>query len=284
MKFIPYIFIFIFINSTQLVKAQDTNVFEIPRSNIIEIKDPDSERIYPLFIKLPRSYDNRKDKSYPVIYLTDAWYSFQIVSGATRLPMNTGKMQEAIIVGISYSKGSRGPSSRVRDYTHIEDSSWDYQTGKAKEHISFIEKSVFSFIEKNYRVNESRTFVGNSLGGLLGAYILFTKPDMFNNYVLGSPSVWFKDNDILKIKAEPHLNKHKVFIAVGANETLELDSSKHDMVKGAKELESKLSAELFPNTKIKLLTIQGANHETAFPTTAIQGLYWLLKKDNTVGF
>jgi hypothetical protein len=283
-KFIPYIFIFIFINSTQLVKAQDTNVFEIPRSNIIEIKDPDSERIYPLFIKLPRSYDNRKDKSYPVIYLTDAWYSFQIVSGATRLPMNTGKMQEAIIVGISYSKGSRGPSSRVRDYTHIEDSSWDYQTGKAKEHISFIEKSVFSFIEKNYIVNESRTFVGNSLGGLLGAYILFTKPDMFNNYVLGSPSVWFKDNHILKIKAEPHLNKHKVFIAVGANETLELDSPKHDMVKGAKELESKLSAELFPNTQIKLLTIQGANHETAFPTTAIQGLYWLLKKDNTVGF
>jgi predicted alpha/beta superfamily hydrolase len=277
-KFLPYICIFLFINSTQLVKAQDTSAFEIPRSNIIEIKDPDSERIYPLFIKLPRSYNNRKDKSYPVIYLTDAWYSFQIVSGATRFPMNTGKMQEAIIVGISYSKGSRGPSSRIRDYTHIEDSSWKFQTGKAKEHISFIEKSIFSFIENNYRVNESRTFVGNSLGGLLGAYILFTKPDMFNNYVLGSPSVWFKDNDILKIKTAPNLNKHKVFIAVGANETIELDSPKHDMVKGAKELELKLSGELFPNTKVKLLTIQGANHETAFPTTAIQGLYWLFKE------
>jgi predicted alpha/beta superfamily hydrolase len=277
-KFLPYICIFLFINSTQLVKAQDTSAFEIPRSNIIEIKDPDSERIYPLFIKLPRSYNNRKDKSYPVIYLTDAWYSFQIVSGATRFPMNTGKMQEAIIVGISYSKGSRGPSSRIRDYTHIEDSSWKFQTGKAKEHISFIEKSIFSFIENNYRVNESRTFVGNSLGGLLGAYILFTKPDMFNNYVLGSPSVWFKNNDILKIKTAPNLNKHKVFIAVGANETIELDSPKHDMVKGAKELELKLSGELFPNTKVKLLTIQGANHETAFPTTAIQGLYWLFKE------
>lgn len=278
MKFLPYICIFLFINSTQLVKAQDTSAFEIPRSNIIEIKDPDSERIYPLFIKLPRSYNNQEDKSYPVIYLTDAWYSFQIVSGATRFPMNTGKMQEAIIVGISYSKGSRGPSSRIRDYTHIEDSSWKFQTGKAKEHISFIEKSIFSFIENNYRVNESRTFVGNSLGGLLGAYILFTKPDMFNNYVLGSPSVWFKNNDILKIKTAPNLNKHKVFIAVGANETIELDSPKHDMVKGAKELELKLSGELFPNTKVKLLTIQGANHETAFPTTAIQGLYWLFKE------
>jgi len=191
--------------------------------------------------------------------------------------MNSGKMQEAIIVGISYSKSSRGSSSRIRDYTHIEDNNWKHQTGKANEHAKFIEKSVFSYIEKNYRVTDSRTYVGNSLGGLLGAYILFTKPNMFNNYILGSPSVWFKNDDILKIKTAPNLNQHKVFIAVGANETIELDSPENDMVKGAKELELKISSGLFPNTKVKLLTIQGANHETAFPTTAIQGLYWLFK-------
>lgn len=275
MKFLP--FIFILINFTQLVKAQDINSFEIPRSNVIHIKDPSSDRIYPIFIKLPRSYNSNNDKSYPVIYLTDAWYSFQVVSGATRLLMNSGKMEEAIIVGISYSKGSIGPSSRIRDYTHIEDTSWKYQTGKANEHSNFIEKSVFPYIEKKYRVSHSRTYVGNSLGGLLGAYILFTKPNMFNNYILGSPSVWFKGNDILKIKTEVNLNKHKVFIAVGAKETIEQDSPQHDMVKGARELELKLSGEHFPNTKVKLLTIQEANHETAFPTTATQGLYWLFK-------
>lgn len=100
---------------------------------------------------------------------------------------------------------------------------------------------------------------------------------MFNNYILGSPSVWFKGNDILKIKTKANVNQHKVFIAVGANETIELDSPQHDMVRGAKELELKVSGDHFPNTKVKLLTIQGANHETAFPTTATQGLYWLFK-------
>jgi predicted alpha/beta superfamily hydrolase len=276
-KIFPYLLIFFVINVTFLVHAQSTDTFEIPRSSVIDIKDPESGRIYPLFIKLPRSYDYREDKSYPVIYLTDAWYSFQIVSGATRFPMNSGKMQEAIIVGISYSQGSIGPSSRIRDYTHTEDANWKYQTGNAKQHVNFIEKSVFSYIEQHYRVNNSRTFVGNSLGGLLGAYILFTHPSMFNHYVLGSPSVWFKNNDILKIKTKPNLNKHKVFIAVGANETLEFESSKHDMVNGAKQLKSKISKDKFPNTKVKLLTIQGANHETAFPTTAIQGLYWIFE-------
>jgi len=276
-KSLPYIFIFLFINAFQVANAQDTNAFKIPRSTVIDIKDPESGRIYPLFIKLPRSYSYNNDKSYPVIYLTDALYSFQVVSGATRFPMNTGKMQEAIIVGISYSKDSGGHASRVRDYTHTENSSWKYQTGKAKQHASFINDAIFSYIQKNYRVNNSRTFVGNSLGGLLGAYIFLTTPTMFNNYILGSPSVWFKNNDILHIKTELNPNKHKVFIAVGANETLELDSTKNDMVEGAKKLKLKISGDDFPNTEVKLLTIVGANHETAFPTTAIQGLYWLFK-------
>ena len=276
-KFLPYIFIIFLIGSIQQAKAQDTNAFEVPRSKVVDIKDPDSERVYPLFIKLPRSYDKGKDKSYPVIYLTDAWYSFQVVSGATRLLMNSGKMPEAIIVGISYSKESKGSTSRIRDYTHTEDSTWKYQTGKAKQHVSFIKNTVFPYIVKNYRVNDSRTFVGNSLGGLLGAYILFTQPDTFNNYILGSPSVWFKDNDILKVEIKPSLNQHKVFIAVGSNETLELDSPQHDMVVGAKKLESKILGSNHSNTEVKLLTIQGANHETAFPTTATQGLYWIFK-------
>lgn len=278
MKFLPGILVFLATCFFAFAQAQEPKAFEIPRSKVLEVEDPRSKRVYPLFIKLPRSYYRNKKKSFPVIYLTDALYSFQIVSGATRFPMNSGKMQEAIIVGISYSKGSRGSSSRIRDFTHAEDQSWEYQTGKAKEHMHFIEKSVFPFIEKNYRVNQSRTFVGNSLGGLFGAYILFTNPGMFNNYVLGSPSVWYKDNNILGIKSDINLNPHKVFIAVGARETPEHDSPKHDMVKGARELKAKISAQLFPNTVVKFLTIQEANHETAFPTTAIQGLYWMFKK------
>lgn len=277
MKFLPYVLIIFFINANQWVNAQETNAFEIPRSNVINIKDPESERIYPLFIKLPRSYRYNNEKTYPVIYLTDALYSFQVVSGATRFAMNAGKIQEAIIVAISYSKDSGGHASRVRDFTHVEDPSWKFQTGKAQHYINFINKSVFSYIENNYRVNDSRTYVGNSLGGLLGAYILFTTPNMFTNYILGSPSVWYKNNDILNIKTKLNSNKHKVFIAVGQNEIRELDSPMHDMVAGAAKLKLKISEDDFPNTEVKLLTIPGANHETAFPTTAIQGLYWLFK-------
>ena len=278
LKFILYLCLTFFISTNQLVFAQDKNAFEIPRSSVIDIKDPESGKVYPVFIKLPRSYSDNNKKTYPVIYLTDASYSFQIVSGATRLPMNTGKIQEAIIVGISYEKGLKGNLSRVRDYTYINDPTWKLQTGNAQQFINIIHQSIFPYIQKNYKVNDSRTFVGNSLGGLLGAYILFTAPNMFDNYILGSPSVWFKSNDILKINPLMNLNKHNVFIAVGENETPKLNGTVHDMVAGSKQLKLKISSANFPNTKTKLLIIQGATHETAFPTTAIQGLYWLFKK------
>lgn len=50
------------------------------------------------------------------------------------------------------------------------------------------------------------------------------------------------------------------------------------MVLGAKRLVSKIFSDKFPKTIMKFVEIAGANHETAFPTTVIQGLYWLLKK------
>ncbi len=270
------IFIVVFLLCAFAATAE--NKFEIPRSNIVEIKDPLSGRIYPLFVKLPRSYAANSNKAYPVIYLTDAMYSFQVVSGATRFAMNSAKMDEAIIVGISYSKGSRGPSSRVRDYTHQVAPNWKLETGKAQAHAQFIKKSVFGYLNKHYRVSGSRTFVGNSLGGLFGAYILFTDPTMFDNYVLGSPSTWYKNNDILNIKITPSLRSHKVYIGVGEYETPEFDSADHDMVLGAKQLKLKLSAPLLPHIQVRLNVIPGASHETAFPTTATQGLYWIFKK------
>ena len=279
MKYFITASIIFWLTNYQTVQAKDVSAFQIPRSNVIELVDPVSKRTYPLFIKLPRNYEKNKDKNYPVIYLTDAWYSFQIVSGATRFPMNTGKIAEVIIVGISYSKNSKGSESRVRDYTHSVDSTWKLETGKAKEHALFIEKTVFDYIDNNYRTDMTkRTFVGNSLGGLFGAYIILTKPDMFNNYILGSPSVWFKNNDILNIQAIPSKGKHKVYIAVGSNETPSGDNTSHDMVLGAKTLASKLSNTNSYKIEVKLQEIHEANHETAFPTTAIQGLYWLLKK------
>lgn len=262
--------------------AGKLNSFEIPRSSVVEIKDTENGLIYPLFIKLPKSYEKNNSKNYPVIYLTDAWYAFQIISGSTRYPMNVGKMKEAIIVGISYSKGSKKDSSRVRDYTPSTSPQWKQQTGRAHQHMAFIEKDVFQYIEKNYRAeNHNRTFVGNSLGGLFGSYILLKNPGMFQNYIIGSPSYWYDDKVIFKMENKLSKTNHKinanVFISIGERETKSLESS-YEMVEDAKIFYQKIRAWKQPGIKVKMIVIPEASHHTAFPTTAIQGLYWVLKK------
>jgi hypothetical protein len=50
------------------------------------------------------------------------------------------------------------------------------------------------------------------------------------------------------------------------------------MVNDAKRFYQKVVNWQQPNLKIKILIISEANHQTAFPTTAIQGLHWVMGK------
>ena len=248
--------------------------YELPRSTVIELKEQSSGRIYPLFIQLPPSYSKKTDRVYPVIYLTDA-HSFPIVSGAMRFPMNSGVMQQAIIVAVSYEKGSVGASSRIRDYTPVVAKSWKQETGNAKGHMAFLRDAVMPFVEQHYRARKTdRTFVGNSLGGLFGAYILFTEPDLFSNYILGSPSVWFDNNAVLAVQAAKPKVATKVYLSVGQYETPAYGEGQ-DMVAGANQLKDKILQLASANIELQFEIVTGASHATAFPTTAIQGLDWL---------
>ena len=257
------------------LKVSAATPYELPRSSVFELTEKSSGRIYPLFIQLPPSYATSTDQVYPVIYLTDAHYSFPIVSGALRFPMNSGVMQHAIIVALSYEKGSTGSQSRIRDFTPTVAKAWKQETGNAKGHLAFLRDAVIPFIENSYRASKTdRTFVGHSLGGLFGTYILFSEPSLFSNYILGSPSVWFDDHAILHIPfSKPH-SKIKVYLSVGEYETPAF-GEEQDMVAGALQLRDKLAAYRSADIAMNFSIVSGANHATVFPTTAIQGLDWV---------
>ena len=270
LKYLAAIFICCF---NTLVYAE--KAFEIPRSTVVEIKDPESGRTYPVFIKLPRSYETDQERVYPVVYMTDAYFSFQITSGAIFLPNSNGVMEEMILVAISYAQGESGRSSRIRDYTPIKAKDWKFETGGSETHANFIRKTVFPYIEKQYRASQdNRTFMGHSLGGLFAAYMLLTQPDMFSNYVIGSPSAWFEDEYILSLKAAPSDQPKRVYVSVGALETAE-QGLLNDMVDSAKGLTKRLKEIQNQQLNIKLSVVDGATHSTVFSTIAAQGLDWI---------
>lgn len=260
----------------------ETHVSSVPyspqRSSIIQLEESATGRIYPTYVQLPRSYSTSPSKHYPVIYTTDAPYSFPTLVGATRNPMYSGVMEEAIIVSVSYSTDSRGIQSRVRDYTPIKSDSWKMETGNADSHIEFLKSDIFPFIESKYRTDaNSRIFIGHSLGGLFGAYILFKSPDIFSSYILASPSVWFNDNYLLKLAPQKTPANTKVYLSVGFLETPEF-GEREDMVQGSNMLAEKISKQSDGNVQMKFVVVDGASHATVFPTIAIQGLDWILGK------
>lgn len=265
----------LFLTSTQVVSTP----FTIPNSETLEIQDSSTKASYPVYIQLPKSYKNSV-RNYPVVYLTDGPLTFPLATSAVKFPMNTGKMDEVIFVGIAHEKGINGMDSRVKNFTPYKANSWRRQTGSAEQYIAFLKQDVMSYINKNYRTLPTQnTYFGNSLGGLLGGYILLNHPNLFENYVLGSPSFWFNDNKLLKKEDFNKLNKlernKRVFIAIGARETKAFDSP-YNMVEDAKLFSDKLKP-FTDRIDSELLIIPYANHDTAYPTAIAHGLYWLYK-------
>lgn len=61
-----------------------------------------------------------------------------------------------------------------------------------------MESELTPYFKQHYRVSES-TFVGHSFGGLFGSYLLIKHPNLFNNYIIVSPSLWYDNHLLLQL-------------------------------------------------------------------------------------
>lgn len=248
---------------------------ELPRIQVIPIKETRTGRQYELYIKLPEGYSENNDIQYPVIYFTDAMWHIEILSGSAEYIV-----EEAILVGISWQKDIDenlkkevgAHASRFRDYSIRKSDNPEnqakYQYGKAGNHLAFIRNDVIRYVESNYRTApDNRSYFGYSMGGTFGAYILLAQPDTFKNYMLGSPSLRgiseLESNTALKRK---DLNAN-VFISVGALEESYIGRIE-DFVSGLKNRN-------YPNLSLTHVVIESADHGRAFPMTAVRSMYWL---------
>lgn len=244
--------------------AADSKAFEIKGTEVHSVISTINEKSYELYVKLPTSYPN-SEELYPVLVLTDADYSFPLVTSIARR-LDT---EEFIIVGISYSKGDTPGVSRTRDYTptyapneprgHSQESR--LASGKADNFIAFIRNDVFPFLEKSYRVDMSRkVFAGHSFGGLLASYMLVTSPSLFEYYLAGSPSLWY-DNFCLNRFEEAYSKTHSslkanLFLCIGGEE----DSNGSAMVAEMAGFERRLLSRSYSGLRIKSVILSGEDH------------------------
>ena len=131
------------------------------------------------WISLPLRYSD--SLKYPVIYVFDAEWRFDLIKDMAFDMGANGKIENAIIVGIPHVdwEFKRGidltfSESRIEYDGEKVDSTW-YNTsnsGGGKTFYNYLTKELIPDVNKNYATNGHETLIGHSYGGYFGAYIL----------------------------------------------------------------------------------------------------------------
>ena len=255
--------------------------YEIENTRVVAIHSAVLNRDYELYLKLPKSYATQPKRIYPVLFVHDARYAFPLVSSLTRQLGNAERIEEVLIVGISYSKGDDPDLSRTRDYTPTNSPNERIghsvaarrASGEAPAYLRFMRNEIFPLIAARFRGDMSRkTYAGHSFGGLFGAYVAISAPDTFENYILSDPSLWYDNEVIFRLAQEHHTAKgvSPNILLVSAN-PVEALNTPSGMVVNAKRFEALLKAQ-FDTNRVHWQIFDGEIHETVFPIAMSRGL------------
>ncbi|RZK23614.1 MAG: alpha/beta hydrolase [Hymenobacter sp.] len=252
-------------------RAQQPGPFTVPDSEHRVVQSKVAGHPYDIYVHLPAGYA-AATKKYPVLYVVDGDNDFAPTLEYLGLLMAEYHIPEPLVVAI----GDGGPigsagNKRMRDFSPSATAAAP-ESGGAAAFLGFIEQELIPLIETNYKADpKQRTYYGYSMGGLFGTYVLFQKPTLFQNILLGSPALGYDHGKIFDVEKAYHaahadLPVH-VFVEVGALET-----------PGQKEpyqrLISLLQARHYQHLDLHTVVIDRATHLTGKPDTMLKALGW----------
>lgn len=172
---------------------------------------------YQIKVGLPEDYFSANEK-YATVYVLDGEENFEFVANHCKEISSNTQTKNVVVVSIGYGR------DRSIDYTPTKVSS---MTGGGAEFLSFIKTQLIPAMEQDFNVDttrNSRVILGHSYGGLFGACVLAVDNQLFGNYLLLSPSIWFDNEVVLHLeKLNRMQNKDRsqlVFMGIGEMENL----------------------------------------------------------------
>ena len=110
-----------------------------------------------IYVSLPPNY-NQNVHDYPVIFVLDAEFMFDVTRSMTTLWASRNYMPESIIIGLPNPTLSKRfeLSQRVK----LKSGRTRIMVGVIRKIYSIFQKRIISIFSKNYRVNSNRTIIG----------------------------------------------------------------------------------------------------------------------------
>lgn len=246
----------------------------MPGTEVRQIKSSETGRDYDIYIRLPDGYEQGSTQKYPVLYVLDGQWDFKLLDSIYGGLFYDQFVSAMIIVGITYSGADADYNSlRAMDYTPFHDS-YIQGSGDAPKFLAFLKKELIPLIEANYSVDPARRILmGHSFGGTFTLYALFTEPELFSDYIAGSPSVVFGNNFAFKQEAE-YASSHqdlpvRLYLFVGGSEDLKYP---------VEEFMQTLRGRNYPSLEMETLTIEGERHAGVKPEGFNRGLRYIFEE------
>jgi uncharacterized protein len=252
----------------------------------------------------------------PAIFVTDANMMFFLAANIQRMLTMAGENPAAYVIGIGYpTEGGffEALAKRHRDLIPSDGGGF----GKAvvipptspggKEFLRFITEELKPLSSSRYSIDESdSTYIGSSIGGLLGAWAMLNAPNTFQRYILSSASLAWNDEEIWQWEAG-YAKSHrdlaaKIFVSAGSHESPE--HARNSAIQLAKrnaflreqvesmitwcdnngwprmtelpgEFASKLRSRNYPNLKIHHQIMPDETHISVTPSIITRGLRYV---------
>jgi predicted alpha/beta superfamily hydrolase len=223
-------------------------------------------RAYQLYVGLPDSYEEEPERRYPVLYLCDGYWDFNLVKALASNLVIDKAIPEIIVVGMGYP-GERPDYGRLRrwDLTPVpakyEGANYDGPSGHGQEFLSVIEHEIIPLVEREYRGDPSyRALAGSSLGGLFTLYAMLARPGLFAAYVAPSPAAQWAEDWLLGFEDAFHRSSQplgaRLFMTYAENDPAMI-------LDGIKRFDARLRARAYPGFAYEGRMIEGEGHTGA---------------------
>lgn len=165
----------------------------VQRAEISELVVNSRELGEPMTLRIhfPHQYRSRPELSFPVFWVLDGPSQGGQVAQSVEVLTRAAMTEPFVVVEVPSS--SRG---RRADFTPPWEGGPD--DAQADRFLEFLRSEALPALGEAHRIAGDQIVVGHSLGGLFSVYALLADPLLFDGYFVFSPSVWLRDEEILR--------------------------------------------------------------------------------------
>lgn len=147
-----------------------------------------------IVVRTPAGYGDQPTARYNVVYVIDGGpeQDFPHLAGLVQSAEVNGTFDPFIIVGIETVKRREEITPPVAD-TALYLAELAAKPGGSALFRRFIAQEVKPWVEARYRTSGRDGVIGESLAGLFVVETLFEAPDLFDDFIAVSPSLWWEN-------------------------------------------------------------------------------------------